>query len=241
MTDTRVSRSSSPVVPYKYSLDYLSSDVIRNILGYLLPRDLSRCLYLSSYHRKLAQGYVGTDYLERVCPKCGNDWISTSPIDTEFNDIDEEDNYFDVRERRDYVTRVFPSSQATRKHLLCDECENDIQECTSLTHFVLNHTKYQLYVNLFSRYPWACLVKQDTTTVIWNQYRCVIPMLAGYGYQSYDDDDFDYGENDEEGEANYDYDYAYGYGEEGEGGEEEEDEENYSDPEYEYNPEDWAS
>ena len=120
-TDTRVSRSASPKkkLLFSYSFDYLSPEIVKIILAYLLPRDLVRCLYLSSCYHELTATYirikVGGNLLEKVCPKCGNDWISTFPID-EFIDIDEEDHYFDVLYRRDYIKRVFPVEQATRKH-----------------------------------------------------------------------------------------------------------------------------
>ena len=118
-----LSRSVSPKIPipFSYSFDYLSPEVIKMILPYLLPRDIVRCLYLSSYYHQLTSVYIGTklgaNLLEKVCPKCGNDWISTFPID-EFIDIDEEEHYFDVLQRRDYINRVFPNDNATRKHLL---------------------------------------------------------------------------------------------------------------------------
>lgn len=233
--DTRVSRSASPKKKsgsFSYSFDYLSSQIVDIILAYLLPRDLARCLYLSSCYHKLTSVYIrvriGVNLLEKVCPKCGNDWISTFPID-EFIDIDEDDHYFDVLYRRDYINRVFPAEQATRKHLLCDDCENDIQESTSVSHFVLrNYSTYQLYVDLFSRYPWACLVKHENTTTVWNQFRCVIPVLSGLVLEEDDGEDE---ERDDDGEDE----------DEDEDGDGEDDmDETYSDPEYEYDPEDWV-
>ena len=257
--DTRVSRSASPKKKsgsFSYSFDHLSSQIVDIILAYLLPRDLARCLYLSSCYHKLTSVYIrvkiGANLLEKVCPKCGNDWISTFPID-EFIDIDEDEHYFDVLYRRDYINRVFPVEQATRKHLLCDDCENDIQESTSVSHFVLhNYSTYQLYVDLFSRYPWACLVKHENATTVWNQFRCVIPVLSGLVLEEDDGEDDGEDGEDEEGDEN-DGEYKDDEEEENDGEEEEEEEEEeendgedddmdetYSDPEYEYDPEDWV-
>ena len=230
MTDTRVSRSASPKkISFSYSFDYLSPEIVKIILTYLLPRDLVRCLYLSSCYHKLTIAYIkaklGTNLLEKVCPKCGNDWISTFPIE-EFIDIDEEDHYFDVLYRRDYIKRVFPTEQAVRKHLLCDDCENEIQESTSVSRFVLhNYSTYQLYVDLFSRYPWACLVKHENTTTTWNQFRCVIPMLSGLILDDEGDEDDDNEDDNEDEEDEEDKD---------------DEDETYSDPEYDYDPEDWV-
>ena len=224
--DTRVSRSASPKkISFSYSFDYFSPETVKIILAYLLPRDLIRCMYISSCYHQLTTTYAESKYgpnlLEKVCPKCGNDWISTFPIE-EFTDIDEDDHYFDVLYRRDYIKRVFPTENSVRNHLLCDDCENDIQETTSVSRFVLhNYSTYQLYVDLFSRYPWACLVKHENTTTIWNQFRCVIPVLSGLTLEDYEEGNEDEDE-DEEGEED--------------GGDINE---TYSDPEYDYDPEDW--
>ena len=116
---------------------------------------------------------------------CGNDWIDTDNILdlNEFSDIDSYTHYFDIIERQKYIIEIFGEDEKKRQHLLCASCENSFNETYSLLHFKLPNT-YQLYLDFYSPYPWACIVKTDSEgKYIWNQYNCFIQI---------DDDDIHY-------------------------------------------------
>jgi hypothetical protein len=61
---------------------------------------------------------------------------------------------------------------AKRDHLLCEECEDTLQETPFLTHYKLP-SGYQVYIDYFSEYPWALLVKNNGRDIVWNQYNCI--------------------------------------------------------------------
>ena len=127
---------------------------------------------------------------------CGNDWINNKQITNDYLDIDEDLHYFEVKERNAYVQSLF-TSKTRREHLLCEECEEQLQETPYLSNFKLPCT-YQVYIDFYSEYPWACLVKTGSE-IIWNQYNCIADQsLEEDGY----DDDREYEFHHEE---MYDY------------------------------------
>ena len=164
----------------KSLFNLVPTDVIYIMSSFLLPRDLCRFRVLSKEYCKIITNYLMTtkktfELFDLVCPMCGNDWIDTNnDLDPDdFLDIDSYTHYFDVVDRHNYILEIFGNNNE-RQHLLCNDCENSSQENYCLFSFKLCHN-FQLYINLYSIYPWVCIVKTDSEgKYIWNQYNCTI-------------------------------------------------------------------
>ena len=158
-------------------LDLVPADLIYNICSFLLPRDLVRVRTLSTQYADIVKVYLQrnkqtTFLFNLICPLCSNDWISNRFIpQRDFLDIDEDMHYFETNERLKYVSTLF-HMPAKRDHLLCEECEDTLQETPFLTHYKLQ-SGYQVYIDYFSEYPWALLVKNNGRNIVWNQYNCI--------------------------------------------------------------------
>jgi len=157
-------------------MNNVPSDLIHIISSFLLPRDLIRFRTLSKQYSKILSTYFvktfKTTFLsELICPLCGNDWINNKYISpNDFLDIDEYLHYFEVLKRHEFVSNIFRKI-SKRDHLLCEECEDTLQESPYLTHYKLPHN-YQVYIDFYNEYPWACIVKSGNIN-IWNQYNCI--------------------------------------------------------------------
>jgi hypothetical protein len=205
-------------------LDLVPADLVYNICSFLLPRDLVRVRILSSQYADIIKVYLernkNTTFLfNLICPLCSNDWISNRFMyQRDFLDIDEDMHYFETNERLKYVSTLF-NMPAKRDHLLCEECEDTLQETPFLTHYKLP-SGYQVYIDYFSEYPWALLVKNNGRDIVWNQYNCI----ADQAQIERSTQDFE----EQDGDQHYDnqhYDnqhYGYRYGDE------EEDQNNYN-------------
>lgn len=200
-------------------LDLVPADLVYNICSFLLPRDLVRVRILSSQYADIVKVYLernkNTTFLfNLICPLCSNDWISNRFMyQRDFLDIDEDMHYFETNERLKYVSTLF-NMPAKRDHLLCEECEDTLQETPFLTHYKLP-SGYQVYIDYFSEYPWALLVKNNGRDIVWNQYNCI----ADQAQIERSTQDFE----EQDGEQYYDNQhYGYRYGDE------EEDQNNYN-------------
>ena len=157
-------------------MNKIPTDVIYIISSFLLPRDLIRFRTLSKQYSTILLTYFlrkfKTTFLaELICPLCGNDWISNKYISpNDFADIDEDLHYFEVIQRHKFISEIF--NKHKRDHLLCEECEDTLQETPYLTRYKLPHN-YQVYIDFDNDYPWACLIKLNSNPVVWNQYNCV--------------------------------------------------------------------
>jgi hypothetical protein len=158
-------------------LDLVPADLVYNICSFLLPRDLVRVRILSSQYADIVKVYLqrnkNTTFLfNLICPLCSNDWISNRFIpQRDFLDIDEDMHYFETIQRMKYVSTLF-RMPVKRDHLLCEECEDTLQETPFLTHYKIP-SGYQVYIDYFSEYPWALLVKNNGRDIVWNQYNCI--------------------------------------------------------------------
>ena len=104
---------------------------------------------------------------------CSNDWVSTFKIyPNDFLDIDEDD-YFEIIERNEHISKVFGRKKVKRDHLLCNECEDILHEDASIRHFKINKN-IQVYIDLFSNSKWVYLVRETSNGIIWNQYNCMV-------------------------------------------------------------------
>lgn len=165
----------------KNTFNFIPTDVIHIVSSFLLPRDLCRFRTLSIEYSKIITNYLiktkkTVNLFNLICPMCGNDWIDTNNILdlNDFSDIDPYTHHFDIIERQKYIIEIFGENKNKRKHLLCSDCENNFNETYSLLNFKLPHT-YQLYLDFYSRYQWACIVKIDDEGVYnWNQYNCLV-------------------------------------------------------------------
>jgi len=174
----------------KSTFNLVPTDLIYTISSFLLPRDLCRFRTLSKEYCKMTTNYLmktkkTVNLFDLVCPMCGNDWIDTNnDLDLDdFLDIDSYTHYFDIIDRQNYILEIFGKDNK-RQHLLCAECENLFQENYNLYSFKLFHN-YQLYINLYSPYPWVCIAKIDNKgKYTWNQYNCVIQTFE----ENYDDE-----------------------------------------------------
>lgn len=190
-------------------LDLLPDTLIFNISSFLLPRDLCRFRYLSSYYKLCISNFLLTNYqttqlMDIICPKCGNDWINTENNLNGFNDIDAEDNYFDMIERKNNLSQM-NLNETSRKHLLCYDCENQWAETISISSFKLARLcNYQVYADFYNtRMPWVCLVKNINGERIWNQYNVLcIPIVYYFSEDEFDNDE----EHDQEDYDDSDYD-----------------------------------
>jgi hypothetical protein len=160
-------------------MNKVPSDLIYEISSYLLPRDVIRFRYLSRQYYDIITAYLlrrfkHINLFELICPLCANDWVSTFKIyPNDFLDIDEEYNYFEIHERNAYLSNVFDRKDATRGHLLCNECEDVLHEDATIRHFKINKN-IQVYLDLFSTSNWAYLVRETKKGVTWNQYNCMV-------------------------------------------------------------------
>ena len=196
--------------------------ILDNISSFLLPIDICRFRTLSSYYKKfisiyLLKHYNTTNLFDSVCPKCGNDWISNAKIVNgfEFNDIDEEDDYFDVIERKKSLINM-NLSEKSRKHLLCNDCENIWAETSSISSFKLyRFCNYQVYINFYNtRMPWAFLVKEmPNGEKNWNQYNMYIihiqENMLDFSIEDDDEDDDDDDDEEEEDDDEDDEDFDF--------------------------------
>ena len=192
-------------------LDLVPADLVYNICSFLLPRDLVRVRILSSQYADIVKVYLernkNTTFLfNLICPLCSNDWISNRFMyQRDFLDIDEDMHYFETNERLKYVSTLF-NMPAKRDHLLCEECEDTLQETPFLTHYKLP-SGYQVYIDYFSEYPWALIVKNNGRDIVWNQYNCI----ADQAQIERSTQDFE----EQDGEQHYDNQhYGYRYGDE---------------------------
>jgi len=194
-------------------LDLLPDTLIFNISSFLLPRDLCRFRYLSSYYKScisnfLLKNYKTIELLDIICPKCGNDWINTENDLHGFNDIDEDD-YFDIIERKNNLSQM-NLNETSQKHLLCYDCENQWADTLSISSFKLARMcNYQVYTDFYNtRMPWACLVKIKNGERIWNQYNvlCIPPIIYYFTEDEFDDEfELDHGENSDDNIEEEDY------------------------------------
>jgi hypothetical protein len=100
-----------------------------------------------------------------------------------------------------------------RDHLLCEECEDTLQETPFLAHYKLP-SGYQVYIDYFSEYPWALLIKNNGRDIVWNQYNCIADQTQiERSTQEFEDLD---GEMEAEMENQH---YGYRYGDEDDDGE----------------------
>jgi len=157
------------------SLQNVPKDVFHILCSFMLPRDLVRLRTLSREYAHITNEYLirtknKTKLFELVCPLCGNDWINNSPIH-DYLDIDDEMHYFEVNERNSYISTLF-YGETKRDHLLCEECEDTMQENPYLSHYKLP-CNYEVYIDYCTNYPWAVLIKNGSK-IIWNQYNCII-------------------------------------------------------------------
>lgn len=160
-------------------MNKIPSDLIYDIVSYLLPRDIVRFRYLSKDYYNIITFYLLKTFkkiniYELICPLCANDWISTYRIyPNDFLDIDEHYDYFEIIERNKHLSKTFYSKNAIRGHLLCSDCEDILHEDIDITHFKINK-EIQVYVDIFSNSTWAYLVQHTSNGIIWNQYNCMI-------------------------------------------------------------------
>ena len=193
--------------------------ILDNISCFLLPRDICRFRTLSRYYKKfisnyLLKNYNTTNLFDSVCPKCGNDWISNHKIVNgfDFNDIDEQDDYFDVIERKKSLISM-NLSEKSRKHLLCNDCENIWAETSSITSFKLyRFCNYQVYINFYNtRMPWAFLVKEMSNgEKSWNQYNMfMIANMLDFSIEDDEDEDEDDDDDDEDEDGEDEDHYEY--------------------------------
>lgn len=198
-------------------LDEVPDDLIHIMCSFLLPRDIVRVRSLSKQYVNIVSTYLErykqtTILFDLICPMCGNDWINNRPIlPNDFSDIDEDLHYFDIIERQAYVSSLF-HLPAKRDHLLCEECEDTLQETPFLSHYKLP-SRYQVYIDCFSEYPWVCLIKSNGMNVVWNQYNCIADQSQRQENRDREHDD-DWDEESEEyddGDYMEDTDYAEFY------------------------------
>lgn len=158
-------------------MDKVPCDIFYIICSFLLPRDLTKTRTLSKQYSKYVETYLKRTFkttvlFDLICPLCGNDWISKQNImPNDFLDIDEDLHFFEVIQRHKFINENF-NKKKRRDHLLCEECEDTLQENIFLTHFRFPYN-YQVYIDFFNEYPWACLVKSTNNEIIWNQYNCI--------------------------------------------------------------------
>ena len=190
--------------------DLVPTDILYIISSFLLPRDICRFRILSKEYFKIITQYLlktkqTVNLYELICPMCGNDWINTSKIEFgNFLDIDSYTHYFDVIERQKFILKIFGENENKRQHLLCSECENISQESCYLKNFKFNHN-YKLYLDFYSSYPWACIVKiDDKGNYLWDQYNYYEDEVRIYTIQElgleeesdYEESDYFYEESD---------------------------------------------
>jgi hypothetical protein len=207
-------------------LDLVPADLVYNICSFLLPRDVVRVRTLSRQYAIIVKTYLErnkhtTFLFNLICPLCSNDWISNRFIPPrDFLDIDEDMQYFETNERLKYVSTLF-NMTVKRDHLLCEECEDTLQETPFLAHYKLP-SGYQVYIDYFSEYPWALLIKNSGRDIVWNQYNCIADQTQiERSTQEFEDLD---GETETEMENQH---YGYRYGDEDDDGEDDLDVEVY--------------
>lgn len=197
-------------------LDLVPADLLYNICSFLLPRDIVRVRMLSSQYAAIVKVYLQrnkhtTFLFNLICPLCGNDWISNRFIPPrDFLDIDEDMHYFETNERLKYVSTLF-YKPVKRDHLLCEECEDTLQETPFLTQYKLP-SGYQVYIDYFSEYPWALLVKNNGRNIVWNQYNCIADQSQiEKSTNDFEDGDNGYNQDEEEEEESEMNDDEYEY------------------------------
>ena len=207
-------------------LNLVPADLVYNICSFLLPRDIVRVRTLSSQYAIIVKTYLQrnkhtTLLFNLICPLCGNDWISNRFIPPrDFLDIDEDMHYFETNERLKYVSTLF-NMPVKRDHLLCEECEDTLQETPFLAHYKLP-SGYQVYIDYFSEYPWALLIKNNGRDIVWNQYNCIADQnQIERSTQAFEELDGEM-EMEMEMEMENQY-YGYRYGDEDEGDDEDDD------------------
>lgn len=163
-------------------MEKVPSDLIYEIVSYLLPRDVMRFRYLSKQYFHIITSFLlrtfkKTNLFELICPLCANDWVSTFKIyPNDFLDIDEDYNYFDIIERNKHLSKTFYNRNATRGHLLCNDCEDVLHEDTDISHFKMDKG-IQIYIDIFAQSNWAYLVQHTSKGIIWNQYNCMVHIM----------------------------------------------------------------
>lgn len=200
-------------------LDLVPADLMYTICSFLLPRDIVRVRTLSKQYATIVKVYLernkNTTFLfNLICPLCGNDWINNRFVyQRDFLDIDEDMHYFETIERLKYVSTLFNqrleyvstlfNMSTKRDHLLCEECEDTEQETPFLTHYKLP-SGYQVYIDYFSEYPWALLVKNNGRDIVWNQYNCIADQnQVERSTREFEEQDGEL-DSDEDGELNND-------------------------------------
>jgi hypothetical protein len=186
----------------------LPNDIIYIISDFLLPRDILRFRRLSKYYKEIISIFLikkkgKIDIYDFICPLCGNDWISTDKYSlNEFYDIDNYTHFGEFHQRNDYILQNHPANIIYRDHILCDECENITIEKPNIYDFKLYNSNIYLYIDSYSLYPWAYLIKYFNDRIIWNQFNCIIE------YINEEDEDIEDIENYEDMD-NYEYIYNY--------------------------------
>lgn len=159
--------------------DLIPEDLIYIISSFLLPRDLCRFRILSKSYATILTNYLRkykkmTVLIDLICPMCANDWISEQDNLYGYCDLDDNLHFFDIIERNKFVSSQFYSI-FSREHLLCDECENHIQENCSTSYFKLQSSMpYQIRIDYCNMYPWACIFTYKNGMYRWNQFNCYI-------------------------------------------------------------------
>ena len=168
-------------------MNTIPEDVFFICCSFLLPRDLIRTQTLSKEYNQiistfLKRSFQTTTLKELICHMCGNDWKSQQEIyPNDYFDIDEDLHYFETIERQQFITDHL--YDYTRKHLLCNDCEIEFQETSTLSHFKYGDS-LQLWFNLYCNYPWVILIDHEKRT--WYQYNSVIPANIYDDEEEYD-------------------------------------------------------
>jgi hypothetical protein len=109
-----------------------SKDTFQVICGFLQPRELNSCRYLSKEHNKWCDQYItylcnirNIPFLEQICPKCSN-WI-------DFRDITNLTHFITnfsqgplqsiIEKKRIEKVKTFLGNDCERSFLFCEDCE----------------------------------------------------------------------------------------------------------------------
>lgn len=202
----------------------VESFILPSIASYLEATDLCRLRTLNHfYHQQIDQFLLSTYKTicleDLICPKCGCFFESEEITYPYYYDI-LYGNVEEIESHRLILVEHYLGKNAVRKSILCDKCdlEEDEEPEKGILAFPFRGSKtYSVYI-LRNPYPyqWAIITTIINGEIIWNQYRCFIPIVPIYELNLWVEMQDDDGEEDEEEEDEEEENIEYDYGDEDE-------------------------